>query len=89
MRWLGSMDLLGRGASPFIMTIFQPIDLKKLNVPTVKTNIARSNMKLNTAKVHEIVSKITITNEAKPDIAQTLLGWVKDTVTNILHKDKF
>lgn len=46
-------------------------------------------MKQNTAKVHEIVSKVTITNEAKTDIAQTLLGWVKDTVTNIVHKDKF
>ena len=46
-------------------------------------------MRKDTAKVHEMVSKITITTEAKPDIAQTLLGWIKDTVTSIIHKDKF
>ena len=80
---------MGKSASPFIMTISQFIDLKKLNVPTAKINITRSNMRKDTAKVHEMVSKITITNEAKPDIAQTLLGWIKDTVTSIIHKDKF
>ena len=47
------------------------------------------NMRQDTAKVHEIVSKVTITNDAKPELVQTILGWVKDTVTNIVHKAKF
>tara|TARA_R100000008_G_C3584893_1_gene171424 strand:- start:2132 stop:2272 length:141 start_codon:yes stop_codon:yes gene_type:complete len=42
-----------------------------------------------TAKVHEIVSKVTITNDAKPDIVQSILSWTKDTVTTIISKDKF
>ena len=46
-------------------------------------------MNQSTAKVHEMVSKITITNESKPDIAQSLLSWGKDTVTTIIHKDRF
>ena len=46
-------------------------------------------MKQSTAKVHEMISKITITNEAKPDIAQALLSWTKDTVTTIISKYKF
>ena len=44
------------------------------------------NMRNDTAKVHEIVSKVTITDEAKPDVAQNILGWVKDTVTRIVYK---
>ena len=47
------------------------------------------DMKQDTAKVHEIVSKVTITNDAKPELVQTILSWVKDTVTNIIHKAKF
>ena len=47
------------------------------------------NMRQDTAKVHEIVSKVTITNDAKPEMVQSILGWVKDTVTNIVHKVKF
>ena len=47
------------------------------------------DMRQDTAKVHEIVSKVTITNDAKPELVQTILGWVKDTVTNIVHKAKF
>lgn len=43
----------------------------------------------NTAKVHEVVSKITITDEAKPELVQQILGWVKDTVTNIKYKQKW
>ncbi len=43
-------------------------------------------MRNDTAKVHEIVSKVTITDEAKPDVAQNILGWVKDTVTRIVYK---
>ena len=47
------------------------------------------NMRQDTAKVHEIVSKVTITNDAKPELVQTILSWVKDTVTNIVHRAKF
>ena len=47
------------------------------------------NMRQDTAKVHEIVSKVTITNDAKPELGQTILGWVKDTVTKIVYKNKF
>ena len=47
------------------------------------------DMRQDTAKVHEIVSKVTITNDAKPELAQTILGWVKDSVTNIVQKVKF
>ena len=46
-------------------------------------------MRQDTAKVHEMVSKVTITNDAKPELVQTILSWVKDTVTNIVHKAKF
>ena len=46
-------------------------------------------MRQETAKVHEMVSKVTITNEAKPELVQVILSWVKDTVTNIVHKAKF
>ena len=46
-------------------------------------------MRQDTAKVHEIVSKVIITNDAKPEMAQSILSWVKDTVTNIVHKAKF
>ncbi len=47
------------------------------------------SMRQDTAKVHEIVSKVTITNNAKPELVQTIFSWVKDTVTNIVHKAKF
>jgi hypothetical protein len=47
------------------------------------------SMRQDTAKVHEIVSKVVITNDAKPEMVQSILGWVKDTVTNIVHKVKF
>ena len=47
------------------------------------------SMRQDTAKVHEIVSKVTITNNAKPEMVQSILSWVKDTVTNIVHKVKF
>ena len=47
------------------------------------------NMRQDTAKVHEIVSKVTITNDAKPEIVQVILSWVKDTVTNIVQRAKF
>ena len=46
-------------------------------------------MSQNKAKAHEVVSKIIITNDAKPEIAQAILGWTKDNVTNIIHKEKF
>ena len=48
-----------------------------------------ATMKQNTAKVNEMISKITITNDAKPEIAQAILSWTKDTVTTIISKDKF
>ena len=47
------------------------------------------DMRQDTAKVHEIVSKVIITNDAKPELVQVILGWVKDTVTNIIYKAKF
>ena len=47
------------------------------------------DMRQDTAKVHEIVSKVIITNDAKPELVQSILSWVKDTVTNIIHKVKF
>ena len=47
------------------------------------------DMRQDTAKVHEIVSKVTITNDAKPELAQMILSWVKDSVTNIVQKVKF
>ena len=47
------------------------------------------DMRQDTAKVHEIVSKVVITNNAKPEMVQSILSWVKDTVTNIVHKAKF
>ena len=46
-------------------------------------------MRQDTAKVYEIVSKVTITNDAKPELVQVILSWVKDTVTTIVHKAKF
>ena len=43
----------------------------------------------NTANVHEIVSKVTITDNAKPETVQLILSWIKDTVTTIVQKKKF
>ena len=43
----------------------------------------------NTAKVHEAVSKVIITDDARSDTVQNILGWVKDTVTQIVYKKKF
>ena len=48
-----------------------------------------ASMRQDTAKVHEIVSKVIVTDDAKPELVQTLLGWVKDTVTTIIYKAKF
>ena len=48
-----------------------------------------ANMSNETAKLHEVVSKVIITDEARPSIAQDILGWVKDTVTQIVYKKKF
>ena len=45
-------------------------------------------MKNDTAKVHETVSKVVITNKAKPEIVQSIFSWVKDTVTKIVYKNK-
>ena len=46
-------------------------------------------MRQDTAKVHEIVSKVIVTNDARPELVQALLSWVKDTVTTIIYKAKF
>ena len=51
-----------------------------------KTGVSMQN---DTAKVHEAVSKVIITDKAKPEIVQNILSWVKDTVTNIVYKNKF
>ena len=45
------------------------------------------DMRQDTAKVHEIVSKVVITNDAKPELVQSILSWVKDTVTRIVYKN--
>jgi hypothetical protein len=42
-----------------------------------------------TAPMHEIVSKVTITKEAKPDLVKNILTWVKDHVAEISQKDRF
>ena len=47
------------------------------------------NMRNETSKVHETVSKVTITDKARPETVQNILGWVKDTVTKIVYKNKF
>ena len=46
-----------------------------------------ASMGNNTAKVHETVSKVTITDKAKPELVQSILSWVKDTVTRIVYKN--
>ena len=47
------------------------------------------NMRQDTAKVHEIISKATITKNANPTLVQAILSWCSDTVTTIIYKDKF
>ena len=47
------------------------------------------SMNEHTAKVHQTVSKVTITDKARPEIVQGILSWVKDTVTKIVYKKKF
>ena len=46
-------------------------------------------MRQDTAKVHEMISKAVITNDANPALAQAILSWCKDTVTTIVYKEKF
>ena len=46
-------------------------------------------MRNETAKVHETVSKVIITDKAKPEVVQNILSWVKDTVTKITYRNKF
>jgi hypothetical protein len=46
-------------------------------------------MKQDTAKIHEMVSRVIITDSASPLLAQQILGWVKDTVTKIEYKRKW
>ena len=43
----------------------------------------------NTAKVHEMISKATITKNANPTLVQAILSWCKDTVTTIIYREKF
>ena len=43
----------------------------------------------NSAKVHEMISKATITKNANPALVQAILSWCKDTVTTIMYKEKF
>ena len=43
----------------------------------------------NTAKVHEMISKAIITKKANPTLVQAILSWCKDTVTNIVYREKF
>ena len=47
------------------------------------------NMRQDTAKVHEMVSKAIITKDASPSLVQAILSWCKDTVTTIVYKEKF
>jgi len=46
-------------------------------------------MRQDTAKVHEMISKATITKKANPTLVQAILSWCKDTVTTISYKEKF
>ena len=46
-------------------------------------------MRQDTAKVHEMISKVTITKKANPTLVQAMLSWCKDTVTAIIYKEKF
>ena len=48
-----------------------------------------ARMKNDTAKMHETISKDIITDKAKPEVVENILSWVKDTVTNIVYKNKF
>tara|TARA_R100000742_G_C4274762_1_gene94888 strand:- start:804 stop:968 length:165 start_codon:yes stop_codon:yes gene_type:complete len=41
------------------------------------------------AKLHEVISKLTITDRANPELAQNILSWTKDSVTDIVYKKKF
>ena len=47
------------------------------------------SMRQDTAKVHEIISKATITKKANPALVQSILSWCKDTVATIIYKEKF
>jgi hypothetical protein len=47
------------------------------------------SMRQDTAKVHEMISKATITKKANPTLVQAILSWCKDTVTTISYKEKF
>ena len=47
------------------------------------------NMKNETSKMHETISKVIITDKAKPEVVQNILSWVKDTVTKITYRNKF
>jgi hypothetical protein len=47
------------------------------------------SMRQDTAKVHEMISKVTITKKANPTLVQTMLSWCSDTVTTIIYKEKF
>ena len=47
------------------------------------------NMRNDTAIVHEAVSRVIITDKARPEMVQNILSWVKDTVTKIVYKKKF
>ena len=46
-------------------------------------------MRNEKAKVHETVSKVIITDNAKPEIVQHILSWIKDNVTQIVYRKKF
>ena len=46
-------------------------------------------MRQDTAKVHEMISKVTITKKANPALVQAILSWCSDTVTTIIYKEKF
>ena len=46
-------------------------------------------MRQDTAKVHEMISKVTITKKANPALVQAMLSWCSDTVTTIIYKEKF
>ena len=43
----------------------------------------------NTAKVHEMISKATITKKANPALVQAILSWCIKDVTTIIYREKF
>ena len=40
-------------------------------------------------KARDLVSKVVVTDEAKPELVQDILSWLKDSKPSIIYKKKF